>query len=442
MLSKRLGQLISGSNKMIRLFGAGVDLEQGKLIGGHKHLGSIRTGVSYPGLLKKASKVLNDQKIALYTLNGQPLEIADMYYQTQDLEVSFDGTDPETIKKIKEQLSALDIDFIPETPPLVPWFPMNEADMDLIGTSLLQADDGLNQDHPGFVDKAYKARRNTIANNTLGYKMADPIPNVEYVPEEVALWGRIYREVRPLHKEFGCREFNCGADLLEKEGYISPTRISQLEDLNQYLKGTNNWRIKPANGFLSQREALNSFGMRTFCSTQYIRHPSKPDYTPEPDIMHEFLGHMPLFTNPNVCEMTHLIGMLSLGASDAQIDQLASIYWFTMEFGICRQENDIKFYGAGPGGSFGEILSMKHMANNHMDKIYRLDILKSPPPIKFVIQDVQPFFYASDSFDDCLEQLKAYSNTVKKPFNLIYNEKTNRYDVDRAIVMKNFEPGV
>lgn len=230
--------------------------------------------------------------------------------------------------------------------------------------------------------------------------------------------------------------------MLEKEGYISPTRISQLEDLNQYLKGTNNWRIKPANGFLSQREALNSFGMRTFCSTQYIRHPSKPDYTPEPDIMHEFLGHMPLFTNPKVCEMTHLIGMLSLGASDAQIDQLASIYWFTMEFGVCRQENDIKFYSAGPGGSYGEILSMKNMANNHMDKIHRLDILESPPPIKFVIQDVQPFYYAADSFDDCLEQLKAYSNTLKKPFNLIYNEKTSIYDVDRAIIMKKFETGV
>ena len=188
MLSKRLGQLISGSNKMVRLFQAAVDLEKGKLIGGHKHLGSIRVGVNYPGLLKKAAKVLNDQKIAIYTFNGQPLEIADMYHQTQELEASFDGTEPETIKQIKEQLSAWEIDFIPQTPPQIPWFPMNEADMDLIGTSLLQADDGLNQDHPGFVDKAHKARRNAIANNTIGYKLVDPIPYVEYAPEEVVLW--------------------------------------------------------------------------------------------------------------------------------------------------------------------------------------------------------------------------------------------------------------
>ena len=152
--------------------------------------------------------------------------------------------------------------------------------------------------------------------------------------------------------------------------------------------------------------------------------------------MHEYLGHIPNFADPLVCEISQKLGQLSLGATDAQVAMLGAIYWFTIEFGLCKEGDQIKFYGAGPGGSFGEILHMESMVKNHPDKIYRLDIINNPVPVKFVVQDVQPFFYAADSFQNCLQQLEDYAETFYKPFNLSYDKRNNSYEIDREIEMK------
>jgi phenylalanine-4-hydroxylase len=77
-------------------------------------------------------------------------------------------------------------------------------------------------------------------------------------------------------------------------------RIPQLSELSQYLHSRTGFRIKPTHGILSQREFLNSFAFKLFCSTQYLRNVKNPDYTPEPDIVHEIVGHVPMFADPDV----------------------------------------------------------------------------------------------------------------------------------------------
>lgn len=428
---------------LFRSFGStSMSAAETHLINGQRQLAKIKSDFNNQGLLKKILKVFNDRGIDLYSLNGKVIEKDAKGLETCEFEVSFDSAKSGVSDLVKQELRSLNLDIEYETPRVIPWFPMFESDLDIVGSTLQNPGDGLNQDHPGFLDKEYKRRRDLIADSTLGYKMKDPIPRITYAPDEQQLWTYIYDKVRPLHDVYGCKEYKVAIANLEKAGLFKNNQIPQLEDLNQFLRKNSNWRLKPVNGILSQREFLNCLALRTFCSTQYIRHPSKPDYTPEPDIMHEFLGHIPNFLDPKICEISQRLGILSLGATDAQVEMIGAIYWFTIEFGLCMEGKNVKFYGAGPGGSFGEIHHVESMIKNHREKIYRLDLVNNPPPTKFVVQDVQPFYYAADSFDNCLEQLDHYAESFYKPFHLIYDEKTNSYECDRSIKMKNFVPGV
>ena len=91
-----------------------------------------------------------------------------------------------------------------------------------------------------------------------------------------------------------------------------------------------------------------------FCCTQYIRHHSTPEYTPEPDIVHEIIGHVPLFLDPELAELSQQIGLASLGASNEDIAKMGALYWYTIEFGAVKENGVIKPYSAGPAGSFQE----------------------------------------------------------------------------------------
>jgi len=84
-------------------------------------------------------------------------------------------------------------------------------------------------------------------------------------------------------------------------------KIPQLNELSQYLQSQTGFMIKPVHGIVSQREFLNCFAFKTFPSTQYLRHTKTPDYTPEPDIVHEIVGHIPMFADKDVAVIIFLI---------------------------------------------------------------------------------------------------------------------------------------
>ncbi|KAJ1567753.1 hypothetical protein HK096_008815, partial [Nowakowskiella sp. JEL0078] len=206
-------------------------------------------------------------------------------------------------------------------------------------------------------------------------------------------------------------------------GY-SENNIPQLDDVSKFLKDCTGWTLRPVTGLLSSRDFLNALAFRVFHSTQYIRHQSKPFYTPEPDICHELLGHAPLFAEPDFADFSQEIGLASLGATDEDLTKLATIYWFTVEFGLCRQSNGIKAFGAGLLSSFGEL--QYSLSENATHKPF--DPAKAAVQ-KYPITEFQPIYYVAESFKDMKEKVIGFSDTLKRPFGTRYNALTQSIEV-------------
>ncbi|KAF9410736.1 hypothetical protein BGZ94_001551 [Podila epigama] len=116
---------------------------------------------------------------------------------------------------------------------------------------------------------------------------------------------------------------------------------------NESHKDRAGFTLPPVMGLLTSRDFLNGLAFRVFHSTQYIRHHSKPLYTPEPDVCHELLGHVPLFANLDFADFSQEIGLASLGASGSDMRLATILLVFTVEFDLCRQGDELRAYGAG-----------------------------------------------------------------------------------------------
>jgi phenylalanine-4-hydroxylase len=116
------------------------------------------------------------------------------------------------------------------------------------------------------------------------------LPVIQYTESEIETWGVVYKKLRALQREYAIPEYEEILPLMEKHCGYSENNIPQAKDISQFLHARTGFTLRPVAGLLSSRDFLNALAFRVFFSTQYIRHSSKPLYTPEPDICHELIG--------------------------------------------------------------------------------------------------------------------------------------------------------
>ncbi|CAL8383055.1 unnamed protein product [Arctogadus glacialis] len=306
----------------------------------------------------------------------------------------------------------------------IPWFPQKISDLDLCANRVLMYGSELDADHPGFKDNLYRQRRKFFADLAMCYKHGEPIPRIDFTEEEVRTWGVVFRELNKLYPSHACREYLKNLPLLTKYCNYREDNIPQLEDISRFLKERSGFTIRPVAGYLSPRDFLAGLAFRVFHCTQYVRHSSDPLYTPEPDTCHELLGHVPLLAEPSFAQFSQEIGLASLGASDEAVQKLATCYFFTVEFGLCKQEGRLRAYGAGLLSSISEL---KHALSENAH------ILTFDPAVtcnqECIITTFQDVYFVSESFEEAKAKMREFAKTIRRPFTVRYNPYTQSVDV-------------
>lgn len=197
--------------------------------------------------------------------------------------------------------------------------------------------------------------------------------------------------------------FMTGVELLG----LRSEKIPALRDLSRTLERETGWQIARIPGLLHEKDFFQLLSDRVFPSTDYIRGRDELDYTPAPDLFHDIFGHMPMLTQPDYADFYQLFGQAALKAEGADRPRLERFHWFTVEFGLIRQDDGIRIFGAG-------ILSSKNEVTHALsDEV----VVHEFDPDKIVEQDydvwhLQDELFVLDSFEQLTDGFRAW--TTKK----------------------------
>jgi len=256
----------------------------------------------------------------------------------------------------------------------------------------------LDPDHPGFRDPEYRQRRNQIAQLAMNYQPGDVIPDAPYTEAEHQVWATIWQALQPAHQAHACAEY---LDCLTKLNF-APDRIPQLREVSDRVKAISGFRLEPVAGLVQPRVFLENLADGVFLCTQYIRHHSTPLYTPEPDVVHEIVGHGVTLASERLAELNRLFGEAVKRTSSADaLERLSHVYWFTIEFGVLREDGSLKAYGTGLLSSAGEMEEM------HKAELRPLD-LEAISDQAYDPTHFQAVLFSAGSFKEMYERLRAF----------------------------------
>jgi phenylalanine-4-hydroxylase len=224
----------------------------------------------------------------------------------------------------------------------------------------------LSREHPGANDPAYRARRNEIAAAALAWRPSEPLPRIKYTEDEQEVWRTVSRELATKHERYAVREYR---QAKQRVG-LPRDHIPALDEVSELIAPLTGWRYLPAAGLVPLEEFYGALADRRFHSTQYVRHPAVPLYTPEPDIIHEVIGHGHLLATPTFGELHRLAGVAARRLRDQEnLRFLSRVFWFSLEFGTVLEDGELRAYGAGILSSYGEIEEFRGMEHRPLDLV-------------------------------------------------------------------------
>ena len=239
-----------------------------------------------------------------------------------------------------------------------------------------------------------------------------------YTAEEHAVWKTLFERQTKLLPGRACDEFVAGMHALP----IGADQIPDFRHLSEVLMQHTGWEVVAVPGLVPDEVFFEHLANRRFPAGQFIRKPNQLDYLEEPDVFHDVFGHVPMLMNPVIADYIQAYGAGGLKAKQlGMLEQLARVYWYTVEFGLVEQPDGLRIYGAG-------------IVSSYTESIFCLDD-PSPNRLRFDLQRVMRTRYRIDDFQETyfvIPHLETLLDLAKIDFAPLY-EKVKHHP--------EFEPG-
>jgi phenylalanine-4-hydroxylase len=267
--------------------------------------------------------------------------------------------------------------------------------MDAINSEILECEElSVPPNHPGKDDVAYLRRRRMFFYLAREHRLRSlSSPPLEYTEAEERLWRETYLELDELHQKSAANLFKAGKQALG----LTPGEIPQLAKLEPRLKRATGVTLVPAEGLLHAKIYFEYWAKRIMPCTQFLRHGAQPHYTPEPDIIHDVIGHVPPLMDAEYARLIEGIGKATRGASPEKLERIVRFYWFSVEFGLVEEEGQLRILGAGILSSIQEtknILAGKvelrkfdvdEIVNRQFDTTHLQPVLYVAPSLRTIV---------------------------------------------------------
>lgn len=214
----------------------------------------------------------------------------------------------------------------------------------------------------------------------------------DYTAEEHDVWAILYARRMATLRDTGSGVFLRGAETIG----LRQDRVPDLAEVNARLAPLTGWRAVPVAGFIPAPEFFASLGQKRFPTTITVRPRAQLDYLPEPDIFHDVFGHVPLHSDPVFARFLERFGRLASRArNEEETTAMARLFWFTVEFGLVREDGAIKVYGSGLISSSGDAANALGPSCDR--RPFSLEAVLAQP---FEIDHLQNVLFVIDSFDE------------------------------------------
>ena len=222
-------------------------------------------------------------------------------------------------------------------------------------------------------------------------------PWATYTPEDHATWATLFERQQKILVGRAAREF---IENQRKFG-MTPQAIPKFDDLNRVLKQATGWELIGVEGLLPELTFFDHLANRRFPVTWWIRKPEQIDYISEPDLFHDLFGHVPLLLNPVFADYMQAYGcggVKAHGIGTEALVNLTRLYWYTVEFGLIKQDDGLRIYGSGIVSSKGESI---HCLESAAPNRIGFD-LKRIMRTRYRIDTYQKTYFVINSYDELM----------------------------------------